>query len=256
MIEITIEYPHYLFFKRKEVGTLPTAWAELTEHQFIAISRIIHGIKPDYQFLSLLTGINSKRFGLLSPYELKVVTDGIDFIRSTGNFLFEFIIKHIKGTKLVSPHRKLEGMPFGQFIFADAYYHEYMATKKEDSLNHFIAYLYLLPGESFNKESIDSRLGTVAKIHLDTRKAIAYNYSLILVWLQKAYPLIFQVVSEEALAKTDQPPAKALTNSPWIRIFDILAEDDLFTSDQWGEIPVHTIFRYLSNQYRENAKRN
>ena len=68
MISVAIEYP-FMLFKRKAIGRAPSTWSELTEKQFIAISRIINGESPDYKFLSVLTGINKDLLKKLSPYE-------------------------------------------------------------------------------------------------------------------------------------------------------------------------------------------
>jgi hypothetical protein len=251
MIDIAIEYQYLFFFRRKATGQLPTSWSELSERQFIAISKVINGAAPDRHFLALLTGVKNKLIGLLSPYELKVVTDGIDFISTAGNSHFNFFIRQIKGTKFTSPRIKLDAMTFGQFIFADAHYNDWMATKKEDSLNHFVSYLYLLPGENFDKERCKNRIEEVAAIPIDTRKAIAFNYGLVMVWLQKAYPLIFQETKEERKTK----PLNTSGQSPWVKIFESLVGDDLINADRWAILPLHNIFRYMTDKFKENLKR-
>ena len=153
MINIAIEYP-VLFFKRTATGQAPTSWEELTRRQFIAISRTVNGAEPDSRFLAQLTGISKKLMKKLSPYEMYQLSEAIDFIGQAGNSHSAFIITRIPGTDFVSPKPKLGGMTFGQFIFTESYYNDWLATKEEAALNNFIASLFLTQGEKFDTETI------------------------------------------------------------------------------------------------------
>lgn len=253
MIDILIEYP-YLFFKRKTKGNSPSSWAELTERQFIAISRSINGEEPDFRFLSVLTGISQNLLKKLSPFDLFKLSEGIDFVGQAGNFHSAFIIRTIPGTDFVSPKPKLAGLTFGQFIFIESYYNDWMATKSDTSLNNFITSLYLPYNEIFNNESIPNRLEKIANTDLDIRKAIALNYSLIMIWLQKAYPLIFHVPADDpdsAVQKDDIRPKQ----SAWLKLFESLVGDDLINRDRYAELPIHTVLRHLTTKYKENARK-
>ena len=159
MIDIVVEYP-FMLFKRKAIGRAPSSWAELTEKQFIAISRIVHGADPDYKFLSLLTGINKDLLRKLSSYELLKLSQEIDFIGKAGSFHSNFIIGELPrlGRRYFAPKPKLEGITFAQFIFMDAYYNDWTAFKQETALNKFIASLYLHNNEKFSNEIIEERL--------------------------------------------------------------------------------------------------
>jgi len=272
MIDISITYP-FLIFKRTATGKAPTSWGELTERQFIAISRMINGAEPDDRFLSVLTGINQSLLKKLSPYELLKLSEGIEFVARAGNVHNAFIIRELPGTKFICPKPKLEGMTFGQFIFADSYYNDWMSTartgkngeqtgrllSKDDHagsplLNNLVATLYMLPGEKFDHATTSARVLTIANIDIETRQAIAFNYGLILMWLQQAYPLIFQASTE-----TPSPPHPVSQSpsrpSPWIKLFNSLVGDDLVNRDKYAELSVHTVFRYLTNKYKENARK-
>lgn len=267
MKEIAIEYPFLFFFKRRAFGQLPTSWAELSERQLLAIAGTLGGAEPDHQFLSDLTGIRLKLVRRLSPIQLKAITDQLEFIATAGNSHSDFFVKELKGCKtikgsnslkgrnLAAPRRKLDGMPFGQFIFVDSYYNDWIATGKQEALNHFVASLYLLPGETFDQRLIESRVALVSSVDLDIRKAIAFNYGLVIRWLQKAYPLIFHQVGEDNHTKDDSPSGKALANSPWITIFESLVGDDLINRDRYATLPVHAVFRYMTTKYKENARK-
>ena len=256
MMDIAIEYP-FLFFKRRATGTAPTSWDELTERQFLAISRTIHGAEPDFRFLSVLTGIAQNLLKKLHPYDLLKLSEGIEFVSKAGNVHSEFIIREIRGTDFVCPKPKLGAMPFGQFIFTDSYYNDWMATKDVKALDNFVASLYLLPGETFDSETIPDRVLTIVSIDLDIRKAIAFNYSLILMWLQKCYPLIFQATNDEPVIASEakQSVSTAAKQSGWLKLFESLVGEDLINRDRYAELPVNTVFRHLTTKYKDNARK-
>lgn len=253
MMDIAIEYP-FLFFKRRATGTAPTSWDELTERQFIAISRTIHGSEPDFRFLSVLTGIDQNLLKKLHPFDLLKLAEGIEFVGKAGNSHFEFIIREIHGTDFVCPKPKLGAMTFGQFIFADSYYNDWMATKDVKALDNFVASLYLLPGETFNSETIPDKVWTIVNIDLDIRKAIAFNYSLILMWLQKCYPLIFQPAIDDSV-RADDTHHNIAKQSGWLKLFESLVGEDLINRDRYADLPVNTVFRHLTTKYKDNARK-
>jgi len=252
MIDIAIEYP-YLFFKRKVKSKVPSSWAELTEQQFIAISRTINGTEPGFRFLSELTGISQNLLKKLSPFELFKLSEGIDFVGQAGNSHSAFIIHKISGTDFVSPKPKLAGLTFGQFIFTESYYNDWLTTKDEMTLNNFVASLYLPFNEKFTNETIPNRIGKIADTALDIRKAIAFNYSLVLIWLQKAYPLIFQTSTcDPDITRVDgiRP-----NQSGWLKLFESLVGDDLINQDRYAELPLHTVLRHLTTKYKESVRK-
>jgi hypothetical protein len=250
MIDIAIEYP-FLLFRRKEKGSFPESWAEVAERQFIAILKIINGGEPDFSFLSMLTGIRESLLQQLSPYQLLRVSEGLDFIAKGDNCHHSFFIQYISTSTLIAPKAKLEGVTFGQFIFADSYYNDWLLTKDDTTLNSFIASLYLLPGEKFNNAVIPIRSVKVANTDIEIRKAIAFNWSLVMAWLWKAYPLIFSEPVKET--EKDGKPKQAV-QSPWIKLFETLVGDDLINRDRYAELSVHTVFRHLTKKYKENAR--
>lgn len=259
MIDIAIEYPS-LFFKRKAKGKAPSSWEELTKRQFIAISRTINGTEPDFHFLSVLTGINQILLKKLSSFDLFKLSEGIDFVGQAGNSHSAFIISKIPGTEFVSPKPKLTGMTFGQFIFTESYYNDWMVTKDEKALNSLVASLYLPSNEKFTNETIPIRVGKIENTDSDIRKAIAFNYSLVMIWLQKAYPLIFQTPFENQNPDSDLRTdainrVSSKSQSGWLKLFESLVGDDLINRDRYAELPVHTVLRHLTNKYKENARK-
>lgn len=254
MIDILIEFP-YLFFKRRAKGKSPSSWAELTERQFIAISSTINGTEPDFRFLSVLTGISQNLLKKLSPFDLFKLSEGIDFIGQSGNSHSAFIIREIPGTDFVAPKPKLAGLTFGQFIFTESYYNDWMSTKNETALNNFITSLYLPYNEKFNNETIPSRFEKIANTDLNIRKTIALNYSLMMIWLQKAYPLIFQTPTEgsDSDVRVDDIRPK---QSGWLKLFESLVGDDLINRDRYADLPIHTVLRHLTTKYKESIRKS
>ena len=115
MIAIAIDYP-ILFFKRTATGKAPSKWGELTQQQFIAISRTVNGIEPDFRFLSVLTGINQSLLKKLSPFDLFKLSEAIDFIGRAGNSYSKFLIAKIPGTDVVAPKPKLAGLTLSLIV--------------------------------------------------------------------------------------------------------------------------------------------
>jgi len=126
-----------------------------------------------------------------------------------------------------------------------------MATKDVKALDNFVASLYLLPGETFDSETISQKVWIIVNADIEIRKAIAFNYSLILCWLQKCYPLIFQSPGEDS----EKEDVKKVKQSGWLKLFESLVGEDLINRDRYAELPVNTVFRHLTTKYKENAKR-
>ena len=251
MIDIAIEYPN-LFFKRTATGKAPSTWGELTQQQFIAISRTVNGMEPDFRFLSVLTGIDQNLLQKLSPFDLFKLSEAIDFIGRAGNSYSEFLIPKIPGTDFVAPKPKLAGLTFGQFIYTESYYNDWLSAKDETALNKFIASLYLNPNEKFRSETIGFKADIIKLIKMDIRQAIAFNYGLIMIWLQKCYPLIFQDNADSKHASAS--PAGQAKQSQWLKTFESLVGDDLINQDRYAELSVHAVLRYLTNKYKESSR--
>jgi len=251
MIDIAIEYPS-LFSRRTAKGKAPSSWKELSQKQFIVISRTVNGIEPDFRFLSVLTGIDQVLLKKLSPFDLFKLSEAIDFIGQAGNSYSEFLISKIPGTDFISPKAKFAGLTFGQFIYTESYYKDWLSTKEDIALNNFIASLFLIQGEKFNNESITENALRIKSVKSDIRQAIAFNYGLIMIWLQKCYPLIFQdnVEAKHASASSETQ----VKQSQWLKTFESLVGDDLINQDRYAELSVHTVLRYMTNKYKESSR--
>ena len=252
MTNLEIKVP-FFFFTRRAKGILPGSWSELSERQFIAVSTLVNGREIDFQFLSVLTSFPKRLIKALSPYQLGKLSDQFDFIGNTSKSHNAFFFLKLKGTKLYSPKPKLAGMTFGQFIFADAYYNSWLANKDDETLTKLIASLYLFDDEEFNESAISGKKSLVEKLPKDLRLSIAFNYSLIVSWLQNAYPLIFHspVNLPDPAVRVDDIRTK---DSGWLKIFESLVGEDLIHRNKYAELPVNVVLNYLTVKYKENAK--
>jgi hypothetical protein len=257
MNDIVVTYPFW-GFKREVKAKVPTSWGELNAEQFVAVVRTINGATADIGFVATITGIGKRLLRRMHPYSLAKLSETIGFLGNVASGHGDFIIKapHVPLGRdmynvLVAPRPKLANMEFGQFIFADSYYNAWAATKSHTALNMFVASIYLPEGEKFNADTIDKRSTAVAGIDLLTREAIAFNWGLVTIWLQKAYPLVFQ----QPTAEEEKGAAKSrTTQSPWLKLFDQLVGDNLPERDRWAALPVNAVFRHLTEKFKEQAR--
>jgi len=244
MTNLEIEVPSF-FFTRRAKGTLPGTWSELSERQFIAVSTLVNG-----------TSFPKRLIKALSPYQLAKLSDQLDFIGKASKSHNAFFSARLKGTNLYSPKPKLAGMTFGQFIFADAYYNTWLSDKADETLTKLIASLYLFSDEEFNEAAISGKKLRIGKLPKDLRLSIAFNYSLVVSWLQNAYPLIFHSpvhLPDPAVSADKILPDIRTKDSGWLKLFESLVGDDLIHRNQYAELPVNVVLNYLTSKYKENA---
>lgn len=251
MNRLTMRYT-VLFFTRTMTRELPGSWGEMNAAQLVAVSRITGQKETDYlQFLTEYTSIGRKLIQKMTPIVIYHLTRLMGFIEDPELCCSSFIIKRIKGSRYYAPADKLAGMGFGQFIFVQSHYREWITGGNTESLYRFVAALYLTRNEKFDHEKIAVRGEKIAHADPEWLKAVALNYTLVLRWLQKRYPLVFRQKKEGE----QMDEKKGTGESEWIKCFNLLVGDDLIHRDEYAELPLHAVLRYLSRKYLENAKR-
>lgn len=259
-------------FSRTVSGNFPQNWGEVSAKQLIAIACVYKNRISDLAFLKSMSGLPMRVLKRTDDYERFKLMEQLEFISDRRAF-HEFIIQEIRLSKLIRPAReygmrgpllhapepKLKGVTFGQFIFADTYFSNYLESNDETDLNKFIAALYLRKDEKFDESLIKARYPYVAKIDRTTREAIVINYQLIHEWLSLAYPLIFQRRNEiqaeshpELVSGSDKKTTR--DSSVWIKVFQNFVDDDILHDDIWASKPINTIFQYMTRKYKENAR--
>lgn len=272
MKPVTITYRPISFIPayRTVSGSFPQNWGEVSAKQLIAVACGYKNRISDLAFLKTMSGLPIRVLKRTDDYERFKLMEQLEFISDRRAF-HEFIIQEIRLSKLIRPAReyvmrgpllhapepKLKGVTFGQFIFADTYFSNYLESNDETDLNKFIAALYLRKDEKFDEQLIQKRYSAVGKIDRITREAIVINYQLIHEWLSLAYPLIFQrrrEMSEIALSPEREAVEGKGDSNVWIKVFQNFVGDDILHDDMWASKPVNTIFAYMTRKYKESAR--
>ena len=250
MITIELKLP-FLGFHRYMRRMVPQSWTEITGRQLIAISEVVPGQRSDeVGFLSALTGLNKKIINRLSPFVHYSIYKKLKFLTDSEPCSHFFMIKELPGTRFIAPAQKLSRMSFGQFIFCESYFSDWMKSKEPEKLYRFVASLYLEKGELFNPDSIELNVNTMKKVNIKILKAIAFNYSMVLRWLQKRYPMVFQ----EGKKQDDPEHHKMMDTSVWVKLFESLVGEDLIHRDAYADLPVHVVLKYLTHKYVDSIK--
>ena len=267
MKQITIKYQPFrlLKFSRTIKGNFPQKVEELSPGQLIAVAGLVKGTISEISFLAAITGISKRIVKKLDDYQRFNLMELFTIFNTTEPF-HDFILKEIKTSSLIlhAPRPKLRGFTFGQFIFADTHFGNYMETKKPEELHRFVASLYLPSGKIFDENIIEETYTQIAKINPETLEAITINYTLLREWLAQAYPMIF--VKEEPSSSSNVPPGgtseaegvkkkPASSSNGWIKIFESLVGDDIVNHDKYANLPVHNVLRHITKRIKENIKR-
>jgi hypothetical protein len=273
MKKITLKYRlrRWLPFQKKLETVVPSSWEDLSGRQLVAMIALEQKRISELEFIHQMTGIRVKILRRFSEFQLYKLAESFEFLsenKAFHRFIVDRIVVSTGGFNrqvLLAPQPKLKAVTFGQFIFADTYFLNYQAGKREDDLNKFIAALYLQANEKFEERLIQERFVKIGKLELCIRLAIALNYQLIHEWLSLAYPLIFQK-REEIAGPVDSPDSQDASQagnilSPiqdtniWIKIFQNFVGDDILNDEQWAGKPINTILTYMTRKYKENARK-
>jgi hypothetical protein len=235
---------------RKISALLPERWDELTTNQLVLISRNYLTEVDETEILCSMLGIKRSIAAMLDDFQRFCIAMELDFM---DNFKphYAFIIHKLNG--LSAPRPRLEGLSFGQFMFVDTYYEVAITSDDPEHLNKFIACLYLPEGKPFNEQLIEDRTDYVKLLFKPEEKtAISLNYRLVKEWICERYPLLFRkpVAKPVQTKKVNQEKG-----SNWVKVYESLVGDDIVNQDRYAALPVHTVFRYLTQKLKENGRR-
>ena len=252
MKQISIQY-HKLGIKRKISASLPEQWSELSAEQLIAVSRNHTGDINEMVLLASLLGVKKNIAEKLNAFQLYSIGKELEFLLDFKP-LYSFSIHTLKG--LNAPRPRLEGMSFGQFMYVDTYFEVAVLADDTAQLDKFIGCLYLPAGKQFDEKLIQERADYVGLFFRPEEKtAISLNYRLVKEWLCSQYPLLFQASEPETSDLKQNSVAERSRSSDWVKIYESLVGDDIVNQDKYAELPLHTVFRYLTSKIKENARR-
>lgn len=254
MKEIAVEY-RWLFLNRKLIRSIPERWEELDAKQLTAVAKIALGKITDDEYLHEFGNIPLKVIKRLDTYQKYRIGKLLAFTEGFEPW-YKFILK-LPG--LSAPRPRLEAMTFGQFMFVDTYYGDWIGfdsaqpdADREENLNKFIGSLYLPEKESFDTEKTDIYIENAKQLQEAEKIAITLNYRLLKEWLSNLYPMIFPR-PDETEEKKDK---KALpSTNGWLQIFESIVGEDLIHQEEYFNLGVHSVLRHLTKKMKENAKR-
>jgi hypothetical protein len=247
MQEIEIVY-RFLWIKRKKKRNVPNRWSEISVEQLIAISEHYLGIAKEYEFLAVMCDVSKRMLKKMPVYLRYKLAQQLEFMTDYKPYN-TFIIKH--WGQFYAPKPRLEGMSFGQFMFADTFYNDWCKDGKDEDLNRFVACLYLPKNYFFDSNHLEAFAKRTARLEPEVKYAISLNYRLIKEWLTEKYPLIFEKPDGDERKK--KRPSTG--GNGWIRIFESIVGDDIVRQDDYAKLPVNVVLRFISNKIKENAKK-
>jgi len=245
----TIDLHHKtLGITRKISALLPERWNELTADQLVLIARNYITTVDETEMLSGLLGISKSIASMLDGFQRFCIAVELDFMDDFKPHS-AFAIHKLNG--LSAPRPRLEGLSFGQFMFVDTYYEVAITSDDPEHLSKFIACLYLPEGKPFNEQLIEDRADYIKLFFKPEEKtAISLNYRLVKEWICERYPLLFRKPIAESVAEQSRSQG-----SNWVKVYESLVGDDIVNQDKYAALPVHTVFRYLTQKLKENGRR-
>jgi hypothetical protein len=235
---------------RKISAVLPERWDELTADQLVLIASNYISTVDETEMLSGLLRITKSIASILDDFQRFCIALELDFMDDFKPH-YTFIIRKLNG--LNAPRPRLEGMSFGQFMFVDTYYEVSIMSDDSGQLDKFIACLYLPEGKQFSEKLIEDRADYVKMFFKPEEKtAVSLNYRLVKEWICERYPLLFRKQVAEPVQNKKE---KLERGSNWVKVYESLVGDDIVNQDKYAALPVHTVFRYLTQKLKENGRR-
>ncbi|MCX6223784.1 MAG: hypothetical protein NTV01_03390 [Bacteroidia bacterium] len=236
-IEIKYRPIPWLKYTRRILCSHPDDWEELTPAQFISAACVFKETISDDNLIASMLNIRKRIVRKLSPYQKLRIIELLRFLE-TFRPCFEFILPRIAGYK--APKPRLKDETFGCFIFAETYFERYASTSEPEFLSKFIACFYR--DGPFKESDITGRAGIIAKQPLITQEAIYINYILIREWYTLEYPLVFKPAADQSEKE----------KSSWLDVYDILLGDDIVKEEEYANLPISTVLRYLNKKIKQD----
>ncbi len=255
MKQLDVKVSSRLGYKRTYKGEIPETWSELSASQLIAVAEFYLHDAIQVSMIANLVNIPTRLVKKMTEWEIYNILQDLKWM---GDFqpLSSLIIVNVN--KLYPPRPKLENMNWGQFIYVDTFYDQYVWDQTNESLDIFIAHLYLPNNEEFDHTVCSSRAlaPRVKSVDKQIKLAIMINYRLVREWLMTVYPLVFVKKNKaESPDKAEIREENKKSQLDWIKIHEAIVGDNLVDYEKYATLNVHTIFRYLTRKIKENARK-
>lgn len=249
MKELELDCSNWLH-KRRFKRQLPERWEEVSAKQLIAIAHLSIGDIDDNAFFSQLCDVPVKFVKRLGDFQKWMIGQQLLFTSGYEPW-YKFILK-LPG--LAPPRPRMEGMTFGQLMFVDTFYGDWIEDPSDDNLNKFVGSVYIPAGEKFDSEKVGQYSENAAQLQQAERIAVTLNYRLLKEWLTNLYPTIF-VRPEEDPDEDKHKKTSVKNTGGWLVIFESIVGDDIIHQEEYFELSAHTVLRFMAKKIKENAKR-
>jgi hypothetical protein len=201
----------------------------------ITAIRSIRGDISDNELIGVMLNLSRKVAGKLTPYQKFNIIELLQFIQNHDPY-YEFILPSIGG--FLRPKPCLKDETFGTFIFAETYFDKYLSSGSPEFLSKFIA-CYYRRGKFLEKD-LAANAEAIAGCPQVEQEAILANYFLIREWFVTQYPRVF-------IPSGDQTKPE---KSSWIDVYDAIVGDNIVQSDEYSNLPISTVLRYLNKRLK------
>jgi hypothetical protein len=255
MINIAVTENGPWWRKNKKIHHLshPGHWDEVTPLQMAAIGQLMTGEIKEEKLLSAFLSTTPRLVKKLDEYLRYRLSEQMAFMDSK-EALDHIIITDLKGRK--APEGKLKDLTFGEFMFIDTFFIDYSAYSTlridQDLLRKLVACLFRKPKKGKRppfEGKTDDRW--TEKLKPWQMQITAFNYGLIRVWLEKAFPLVFAAKNH-----IEQNTETTQKNNGWVDVFDSIVGEDIIHSKDYAKMPVMEVLRFLNKQIHKNRKKS
>ena len=250
--------------------TPASTWDELTRGQLGEVVQVLYGPEQFWparlRLLSIVSGAPLAQLIELPEVQVKQLYPLTDFLFSEDHQLTRQLVPELrvpapKPLRLLGPGDSLQGVQFGEFIFADTYFCLYAKRQSAEALDHFLAALYrpmragkgLRPGhpdwsgdarERFNEHNVGYFARYMNQVPDVDRLSILLWYRGCRQQLVSEYPDVFDVATEAG-------PGRRAESADWGRVLRQLSGGALGALDQTAGQHLRTILAEMNDRAKE-----
>lgn len=250
MINVVITDEGSWWRRKKKIYRLshPNKWGEVSRKQMQAIGRIMTGEISEERLLAVFLSCSRRVVRKLDEFSRYKLGDLMTFLGDKQPLDY-FVIDTLKGHK--APGDKLRDLSFSEFMYIDTFFLDFSASENDqDILRKLIAFLFRKHVKGERPEFAGkTETQWTQKLKPWQMQISAFNYGLVRVWLEKAFPAVFATKNE-----VGQGSMSSKSGNGWIDVFDSIVGDDLVHSDDYASKPAMEVLRFLNKRIIESRK--